>query len=203
MGERTVTESGRAPYDPSAIATPANAITIARILITPVLLVMIAADGPTWAAFALFATLAFSDGVDGYLARKHGETRSGAFLDPLADKVLVLGCLYALVAADRFWWLPVAVITVREVGLSVYRTYWGRKGLAVPARKLAKWKTFVQQIAIAFAVFPPLADDPAWPADVALYIALALTLISGAMYLMDGSKGLSELGTRPDTRLRQ
>ena len=80
----------------------------------------------------LWIVLAATDGVDGYLARRHGTTRSGAFLDPLADKALVLGAMWALVAADGFWWLPVALITVRELGISVFRSYWGRRGLAVP-----------------------------------------------------------------------
>ena len=60
------------------------------------------------------AVAAGIDGLDGSLARRSGRvTRSGAFLDPLADKVLVLGAMFALVAADAMWWFPVAIIAVR------------------------------------------------------------------------------------------
>ena len=75
--------------------------------------------------FALCAT----DGIDGWLARRHGTTRSGAFLDPLADKVLVLGAMFALGRSRRFWWLPVALIAVREIGISLYRSMAGRQGI--------------------------------------------------------------------------
>ncbi len=82
--------------------------------------------------FVLWTALACTDGVDGWIARRHGTTRSGAFLDPLADKVLVLGALYSLASIGRFAWLPVVIIAVREVAISLYRVYWGRRGLAVP-----------------------------------------------------------------------
>ena len=93
-------------YGPGALLTPANMITILRLVLTPALLVMIVEEPTSWAAAAFWTVLAFSDGIDGHLARKHGTTRSGAFLDPLADKVLVLGALFALVAAGRFWIVP-------------------------------------------------------------------------------------------------
>ena len=64
-----------------------------------------------WAAFALWFVLCASDGIDGYLARRHGATTLGAFLDPLADKMLVLGAMFILVANDTFWIVPVAIIT--------------------------------------------------------------------------------------------
>ena len=52
--------------------------------------------------------------------------------------------MWALVATDLFWWLPVALITAREVAISAFRSYWGRRGLAVPATVWAKVKTVVQ-----------------------------------------------------------
>src|SRR3954447_23186178 len=109
---------------------------------------MITGDDGSWPALVLWIALCASDGIDGWLARRQGVTRSGAFLDPLADKVLVLGAMVALVAADRFWWVPVAVIGVREFGIQAFRSYWGRRGLAVPASKLAKAKTVMQEVAV-------------------------------------------------------
>ncbi|MGH9282788.1 MAG: CDP-alcohol phosphatidyltransferase family protein, partial [Acidimicrobiales bacterium] len=109
------------PFGPSALATPANALTVARVLVTPALLAIILDGGASWPALVFWIALCLTDWADGYLARRHGVTRSGAFLDPLADKVLVLGALFALVAKGAFWWLPVALITVREVAISIYR----------------------------------------------------------------------------------
>ena len=184
-------------FDSSAVLTPANVITVARILATPALLALIFANEPSgasWAGFTLGFVLSASDWVDGYLARKQGTTRSGAFLDPLADKFLVLGTMFSLVIIGRFWVVPVAIIAVREVGISLYRSYWGRRGLAIPARKSGKWKTTIQIWAAALAMLPPLGDSPAWPADVLLWIAVVLTVVSGAQYLLDGQSALSEHG---------
>jgi CDP-diacylglycerol--glycerol-3-phosphate 3-phosphatidyltransferase len=180
----------RSGFGPSALATPANAVTIARLLITPVLLVMIVNGGATWAAVGFWIVLSCTDGVDGYLARRHGTTASGAFLDPLADKFLVLGAMFALVAHDLFWWLPVSLMAVREVAISIYRSYMGRRGISIPARKWAKVKTVVQDIAVGFALLP-LTTDTKWVADVWLWAAVALALVTGAQYLLDGRKAAS------------
>jgi CDP-diacylglycerol---glycerol-3-phosphate 3-phosphatidyltransferase len=145
---------------------------------------------------AIWIVLAATDGVDGYLARRHGTTRSGAFLDPLADKALVLGAMWALVAADSFWWLPVALITVRELGISVFRSYWGRRGLAVPASTWAKVKTVVQAVAVGLALLPPVAEHQAWLASTVLWLAVVLTLGSGAQYLIEGSRATASGGVR-------
>lgn len=182
-------------YGPGALLTPANFITILRLVLSPVLLVMIVKDPTTWVAAGFWTVLAFSDGIDGYLARKHGTTRSGAFLDPLADKVLVLGALFALVAAGRFWVVPVALIAVREVAVSLYRTQLARQGLAVPARTLGKIKTVVQEFAVAAALFP-VTGDYHLAAVVILWAAVALTWVSGAQYLLDGRGAATRLGRR-------
>ena len=172
-------------YGPSAMMTPANAVTIIRLVLSPALLVMILAEPSSWGAVCFWIALAVTDGVDGHLARRFGTTRSGAFLDPLADKVLVLGALFALVAAGRFSWLPVALIGAREVAISLFRTSLGRQGLAVPARHLAKAKTVVQELAVGAALLP-LTVEHTLVANVLLWVAVALTLITGAQYLFDG-----------------
>lgn len=174
-------------FGPTALATPANYVTIARLLISPLLLVAITDTGPSWPVFAVWTVLCLTDGVDGWLARRHGTTRSGAFLDPLADKVLVLGALFALAAIDRFWMVPAAVIAVREVAISMYRSYWARRGLSIPARRSAKVKTVTQQLAVGFALIP-LAANPEWLADGLLWAAVALTVVTGLQYLYDGSR---------------
>jgi CDP-diacylglycerol--glycerol-3-phosphate 3-phosphatidyltransferase len=174
-------------FGPSALVTPANAVTIARLLIAPVLFAMIGDGGPSWPVFVFWVVLAGTDGLDGWIARRQGTTRSGAFLDPLADKVLVLGAMWALVAEDVFWWLPVTLIALREIGISLYRSREGRRGISVPARPWAKVKTVVQDVAVGLALLPPAADRPDLAATV-LWAAVVLTLVTGVQYLLDGSK---------------
>ena len=169
-------------FEPTAIATPANAVTVARLLISPVLFAMVGA--PSWWVLALWVGLCATDGVDGFLARRHGVTRSGAFLDPLADKVLVLGAMYALVAADRWWWVPVTVIAVREIAISLYRTHAAKQGVTVPANVAAKAKTVAQQFAVGFALCPPVADHVPWVWQGTLWLAVVLTVGTGVHYLV-------------------
>ena len=134
-------------------------------------------------AFALWFVLCSSDGVDGYLARRHGTTTLGAFLDPLADKVLVLGAMFTLVASDVFWVVPVVIIAARELAISLYRTFVGAKGVSVPASRIAKCKTFTQQLAVGFAIVPLTALDAKWLWNGLLWISVVLALISGSQYM--------------------
>ena len=174
-------------FGPSALATPANAVTIGRVAITPVLLLLILDTGASWPGFVLWVALAGTDGVDGYLARRHGTTRSGAFLDPLADKFLVMGALIALVIKGIFWWTPVALIAVREIWMSGYRAWASRRGVSIPARPLAKAKTVFQAVAVGFALLP--VDGSAdGPGIVILWAAAVLTVVSGIQYWIDGRK---------------
>jgi CDP-diacylglycerol--glycerol-3-phosphate 3-phosphatidyltransferase len=193
----STTEPYSSTFGPSALATPANAITIVRLLLAPVAFGLIVDQPVSWLTFFVWAGLTCSDGLDGYLARKHGTTRSGAFLDPLADKVLVLGGLVALVSVDRFGWLPVLIIAGREVLISLYRSYWGRRGIALPASPLAKAKTVAQALAVGFAVAPLTAEHVDWVADVTLWAAVALAVISAAQYLIAGSRAHSTSGSHP------
>ena len=179
-------------FGPSAMITPANAVTLIRLILSPALLVMILSEPSSWGAVAFWMALAVTDGVDGHLARRFGTTRSGAFLDPLADKVLVLGAMFALVAAHRFWIVPVLLIAIREVTISLFRTRLGRQGLAVPARNLAKVKTVVQELAVGLALMPLTVDQPAL-ANSVLWLATALTLFTGAQYLLDGRSAATNM----------
>ena len=184
-----------AHFGPSALATPANLITIGRLVFTIPLLGMILDSGASWPALVLWIALCVTDGIDGYFARRQGATRSGAFLDPLADKVLVLGAMFALVANDTFWWPAVAIITVRELGIMGLRSYWGRKGLAVPASPLAKVKTVVQEVAVGFALLPLTAVDHTWVANTVMAAAVVLTVVSGIQYVVAGSRAVTTRGS--------
>lgn len=181
-------------FGPSAILTPANAITVVRLLFAPLVFWLIYAQGSSWVLFGLWLAITASDSLDGYLARRQGTTRSGAFLDPLADKVLALGGLWAVVLAGRFWWLPVALITAREALISVFRSYWGRRGLSVPASQVAKFKTFLQFTSVTLVVWP-WTTGLTWAADTVLWAAVVVAWWSAALYLRAGSRATSTTGS--------
>lgn len=173
-----------APSQGLSIASWANAITTGRLLLSPVMFWAIPSHPRgAWIAFTLWFLLCFSDGVDGYVARRRGPTAAGAFLDPLADKVLVLGAMFTLVNTNVFWVVPVIIIAVRELVISVYRVIVSGKGISVPASQLAKYKTFAQQLAVGFALMPWTALDATWLWMGLLWLAVVLALISAAQYL--------------------
>jgi CDP-diacylglycerol---glycerol-3-phosphate 3-phosphatidyltransferase len=182
--------------EPDKLATWANAITVGRLLLSPLMFWAIPGDGEgSWIAFVFWFVLCASDGIDGWIARRHGTTSAGAFLDPLADKVLVLGAMFMLVSTGVFWMVPVVIIAAREFIISVYRVLVGGKGISVPATKLAKYKTVAQQFAVAFAVFPLTAVDATWTFAVTLWVAVVLAIVSGAQYLWRARQLSSEAGT--------
>ena len=172
------------PVDPSAVKTWANLVTVARVLIAPFMFVLIPDEpGGSWVAFALWFVLCSTDGIDGFLARRHGATTVGAFLDPLADKVLVLGAMIFLVNSHVYWVVPVVIIAARELAISLYRTFVGAKGVSVPASKIAKLKTLAQQLSVGFALAPATAIDAKWLWNGLLWASVALALISGGQYM--------------------
>jgi len=128
-----------------------NALTIARIALTPVLLVLLLSGTFTGqlAALGLFVVAAFSDYLDGKLARSfRARSRLGQFLDPFADKVLVLGtfiCLAILLPQQVPWW-AVGVIAGRDVLVTGLRTWAEARGQSLRTLPLAKTKTTVQLV---------------------------------------------------------
>ena len=182
------------------VVSPANLVTLSRLLLAPVLFALgLGAEdrgGVTWAGFVLGLVLASTDYFDGVLARRRGTvSRWGAFLDPLADKVVVIGVGVSLAMVGRYAWLPVVLLTVREAAITGYRLWFARQGLAVPARRSAKWKTIVQGMALLVAVMPPMRDADL-VVGVALWLAVVFTLVTGAQYLRDGSRATSPTGSR-------
>jgi CDP-diacylglycerol---glycerol-3-phosphate 3-phosphatidyltransferase len=168
--------------------TPANGMTLLRMLATPFMLALIAGRHFDWPTLGLWIVLCCTDGIDGFLARRYGVTRSGAFLDPLADKFLILGAMIVLAAKGAFAWPLVLLIGVREIGMSIYRSVAGRQGISIPARKSAKAKTVVQQIAVGAAIAPWFGHKAAWIGTSVLVIATVLTVVSGVQYYVDARK---------------
>lgn len=168
-----------------------NAITVARILLAPVFVWMLfadaGADGPLrWWAAALFVVAIATDGVDGAIARRRGlVTELGTLLDPIADKVLTGAALVSLWLLGELPWWVVALILLREVGITVYRFAVIRGGV-IPASRGGKLKTLVQAVAIALALLPfwrLLGDWVHWVDGVVMTLAVVLTVASGLDYL--------------------
>lgn len=181
-------------FGPGAILTPANAVTILRILVAPVAYAMMLADPnqSSWRICAMWFVLSSSDLLDGTLARRYGSTRSGAFLDPLADKVLVLGGVGVMCWVGRFPWAALALIALRELAISIFRAGYVKRGLAIPASKLAKWKTFIQLAAVGWVTLP-WTTDVHWLSLGTLWVGVAIGLISGAQYLIAGASAATSM----------
>jgi CDP-diacylglycerol--glycerol-3-phosphate 3-phosphatidyltransferase len=175
----------------------ANLITIARILMAPVFVVLLLVDNGEggylrYVAGGLFILASATDGVDGFLARRLNlVTDAGKLLDPIADKVLIGGALVALTILDELPWWVTAIILVREVGITVLRLV-ALKDHVIPASILGKVKTWVQIIAISFAIVPlwNFFGSPVYVvATVLMALAVIITLVSGAEYLWQAWKG--------------
>jgi CDP-diacylglycerol---glycerol-3-phosphate 3-phosphatidyltransferase len=181
----TRAELVRKRFDQSALATPANFVTVLRILVAIPTLALIRNDGSSWVTVGLWFAITSTDSLDGWLARRDGATRSGAFLDPVADKLIVLGGLAVLADRGVFPWWPVIVIAVREFGISAYRSIAGRRGVVLPALKLGKYKAFTQYCSVGFVLLPLTADDTGLQ-QLILAVAVALTVVSGLQILRHG-----------------
>jgi CDP-diacylglycerol--glycerol-3-phosphate 3-phosphatidyltransferase len=181
-------------FESSALATPANAITAVRLLATPVMLLLIVDLKVSWVAFTAWVAVASTDFLDGWVARRQGATTSGAFLDPLADKVLVIGALAALADVGLTSWVPVVLIAGRELVISIYRSAVARRGVSVPARPLAKLKTAFQDGAVGFILMPALGRHDLWVGHTVLWASVVLALISGAQYLLDSRRPAQVVG---------
>ena len=154
--------------------TAANALTLLRAVAVVPIVWAIAADQHV-IALGLFVLAAASDAVDGLLARRFGNVSArGALLDPLADKVLVIGTLVGLTAVGTGW--PVAVVTaftaLRESVVTIVRVRSFARGVPLPADRLAKFKTAAQMIGVALVI---IGERP-WPVAGAALVGLAFLL---------------------------
>jgi CDP-diacylglycerol--glycerol-3-phosphate 3-phosphatidyltransferase len=154
--------------------------------LVPVLVVLVVAgsDAASYAAAAVFVAGGLSDGLDGYLARRHGmTTRTGAWLDPLSDKLLVAAAVLTLAALGRFPVWAAAIILAREAAVVGLRAFRGTRGTSMPASDLAKVKTGAQLVAITLYLLP-LSSGANSARLAALSIAVAITVYSGLDYFL-------------------
>jgi CDP-diacylglycerol--glycerol-3-phosphate 3-phosphatidyltransferase len=169
-----------------------NVLTLLRILLVPVLVVALLEETPDGdvIAAAVFALAALTDGLDGYIARRRKQvTTFGKLTDPLADKLLVIAALISLVSLDRLAAWVAMVIIARELAVTGLRTLAAEQGVVIAASWLGKLKTALQVAAIICLIaFDP---SPAW-VDVLLYVAVAVTVISGADYFLGLRRRIAE-----------
>lgn len=139
-----------------------NVLTIIRIVLVPVFAYLLLSDSPYLKILGVgvFMIAAFTDWIDGYYARKYGETsRLGAFLDPLADKILITTALLVYVWLDYIdLWMVIAIL-VRDIVVTALRVYAEWRNRPVVTSKSAKVKTFTQSVfAVAVMVIMLIAE---------------------------------------------
>ncbi|WFS64072.1 CDP-diacylglycerol--glycerol-3-phosphate 3-phosphatidyltransferase [Pseudodesulfovibrio thermohalotolerans] len=174
-----------------------NCLTMARILAAPFIVLLLYFEMwfqsrfGSYFAFALFFLACVTDYFDGKIARGQNTiTNLGKFLDPLADKLLIGSALIMLVRLGPGWGVPawvVIIIICRELAVTGMRAIAAEMGEVVAADRLGKAKTLTQSLAVGFLIFhyPFFGWDPRFTGEVLLYIALALTVVSGGHYLYD------------------
>src|ERR1700722_5118972 len=200
------------PARPLALA---NLLTFARIAAVPTVVaclywqdILQGGVWLRWVALVIFISAGVTDVLDGYFARKWGEQSSfGRMLDPIADKLLVASCLLML-AADgtiRGWSLWAAIVILcREILVSGLREYLAELRVSVPVTQLAKWKTTLQLVAVAFLLAGE-AGDTAVSAAIGrrtqalteiriglLWLSALVTLYTGWDYFRAGVRHLIE-----------
>ena len=173
-------------HDPFGFGWP-NVVSVVRIGLIPVIAWLIVRDTTQarWAAAAIFTVGAASDFLDGYLARRHEmTTATGAWLDPLSDKLFVAVPAIVLSVRGEFPWWATVVIVAREVAVTWLRWRLDRTGrVSMPASKVAKTKTVAQLLAVGMTIAPlPDGWDPA-VLGVTI-VAVVLTLYSGIEYFI-------------------
>jgi cardiolipin synthase len=180
-----------------------NLLTYARILAVPVIVLCFFVEGrlqssdfARWTALGLFIVASLTDFLDGYLARIWNQTSNiGRMLDPIADKLLIASVLL-LVAADGTiaGWSIWAAITIlcREILVSGLREYLAALKVSVPVTRIAKWKTTIQMVAIAFLLAGPAGDKVLpYTTEIGigmLWLAAVLTIYTGYDYFRAGAK---------------
>ena len=170
-----------------------NILTVARIVAVPLVVVLFYWTSNTWAdplAALVFILAAITDWIDGYLARKWGVTTPlGAFLDPVADKLMVATALVLLVAHDPRWYVVVCAMIIigREIAVSALREWMSHVGARgkVAVSGLGKWKTILQLVGLSLMMYRnDLLGLPIYDIGVVLLIiASVLTLWSMVAYL--------------------
>jgi len=183
--------------------TISNQLTLGRVILIPVLILVFYLSSPLgyWLSAIIFALAAFTDWLDGYLARTRGEeTAFGRFLDPVADKLLVATALVLLVSANMAPALLAVIIIGREIAIGALREWLAqRAATVVHVSQMAKWKTAIQMIAIGLLLLhiDIMGVSTHETGLVLLWLAAILTLWSGYEYIRDAWPELKDISAEP------
>ena len=173
-----------------------NKLTIARVIMitffVAFLMYDIAGDAGKWIALVIFIAASITDTLDGYIARKyHLVTNFGKFMDPLADKLLVCSALICFTATGKLAaWITIIIIA-REFIISGFRLVAADNGIVIAASYWGKFKTVSQMIMIILMIMDIQNGAFQTLITVFIVIAVALTLISLADYIMKNKQVLS------------
>ena len=162
-----------------------NTLTLLRILLVPILVVVLLTkfDGKEFVGLAVFLVAALTDLLDGMIARRWGlVTRLGKLLDPAADKILTSAAFISLVEMGRAPAWIVVTIVAREFAISTLRSVAASQNLVIAASWSGKIKTVAQVVAISLLIFQQQLGGFESLGDVALLIALAISVYSGIEY---------------------
>jgi CDP-diacylglycerol--glycerol-3-phosphate 3-phosphatidyltransferase len=187
----------------------ANVLTGVRLVLVPVFLAALFVDhgrSVDWrlAAFGIFAVAAFTDRLDGELARRRGlVTAFGTVADPIADKALIGSALIGLSVLGLVPWWATVVMMGREIAITLLRFAVLRHGI-IPASRGGKAKTLVQSLAIGFYLIPlpeliGAATAVAWLRGTLLAAALVLAVVTGADYVLRALRLRASASARPGT----
>ncbi|MEA3010730.1 MAG: hypothetical protein QOJ91_2422 [Sphingomonadales bacterium] len=180
-----------------------NILTLSRIFAVPLLVFLLWKPG--WydyaITFGLYCLVGITDYFDGYLARAQGTvSRLGIFLDPIADKIMVVGVIVMLVSTRQpdadtvihgFHIVPALIILLREIAVSGLREFLAGLQVSLPVSRLAKWKTTLQLVALGALILGGAVPQWPWVHWVglgSLWAAATLTLVTGWDYLRVGLK---------------
>jgi len=160
-----------------------NVLTILRILLVPVLVVALLDNTPNGDVLAaiVFCVASLTDAIDGYIARsRQAITTFGKLMDPVADKLLIIGALVALVSLHRVAGWVAMVIIAREFAVTALRVGAGQQGVVVAANQFGKLKT-VLQVWMVLGLIVAGKNPPVW-IDALVYVTVAATVASGIDY---------------------
>jgi CDP-diacylglycerol--glycerol-3-phosphate 3-phosphatidyltransferase len=173
-----------------------NVLTVIRILLVPVLVVALLdkTNGGDLLAAIVFAVASLTDAIDGYLARaRNSITTFGKLMDPIADKLLIIAALVALVSLGRVEAWVAMVIIAREFAVTALRMAATQQGVVLVAGPLGKLKTIVQVVTVMTLI--AVSGHPVW-VSLLVYATVAITVFSGVDYFFGVRRRISELDRR-------
>jgi CDP-diacylglycerol--glycerol-3-phosphate 3-phosphatidyltransferase len=192
--------------------SPPNQLTFLRILLTPVFLVFLFSANPTLRQLSpvVFVVAMLTDWYDGWVARRWGYvTRWGTFLDPLADKVVTSAALIGFIYLNLVPAWTVWVIVVRDIAITILRSYAEFKGKPFDTSRMAKTKTFLQFALIYYVLLAYIARDTEYFRSryaalldkfldqsllyASMVVIAAITLLTGVLYVIDNWTTVREL----------